>query len=690
MKEFLFIGSSWPRQRQAAGQAGFTLLEVLLVLFVLGLMAAMVLPAIGGLDNRARAEITRANMALLRNAIVGPADRFDAEGRPLVGGYVGDLHRWPDLWEPRAEIKPTFTGSDWETPTTMTAGLGQGPDYFMNANLVFFRPSGSFRAKRWHWDRPYRRLYNDTTNNADHIGGLETENEGQPRGLWTRYPEDLPFDIGAGASLHRAPGLDLGPNWKGPYINPPLDGLLADADHLATSDADYAALEPRWHSSGAHANNETWEDGDYTPAGEAGEFFDDKEAFRLLHSDGRFVDGWGRALRFFITADPDAAGETLFWILSEGPDRMGEYPNKTSATDIMGSDYASTGQGYSPEAAVNQDNIVMKLSSRDWRALLAQENRRKSEATAALLQRLRQALIGAAPTGFNSGFTAHLERWPRLFRWESAASDWDDQEGATAYSVGQPRELWTATPTADLSDDLAPQGWGLGWQRAYLDAPAGAGADQQLRDAWGRELLLFHDTGNNALLLLSRGADGLYAFGSTVDGAGQEPANVTEAFDLDAYDPVTPSNQDNVVLRLDAVLWRPGYFLLPRVTLFNIDPATCRATFHRSAALVDGVDRLKAGVDGVVTDADGDGAADDWVIGDGTAVNPAFACSDLSSHQGASGARYLLLWHDADDNGELDSGEPCQALIYPLLPLAGTGVQPELTLDASVDFHAAP
>ena len=69
-------------------------------------------------------------------------------GRPVVGGYVGDLRAWPDLWEPRAEVKPNFAGTGWETPSAMTPSLGQGPDYTLDPAWVFFRPFGRFGKKR--------------------------------------------------------------------------------------------------------------------------------------------------------------------------------------------------------------------------------------------------------------------------------------------------------------------------------------------------------------------------------------------------------------------------------------------------------------------------------------------------------------------------------------------------------------
>lgn len=673
-------------KKPACRQAGFTLLEVLIVLFILGLLTAMVAPAAGVLDDRRRTEITQQQMQLLRHAIIGPDDRFDAAGRPVVGGYVGDLHAWPALWEARAEIRPDFVGTGWEDPDHLSAGLGQGPAFAMDPACVFFRPAGRFGSHAWNWYRPYRRLFDDPAN-CDHVGGLETENEGQPRGLWTRFPEDLPFDLPG----YPAPGVDLGPLWKGPYIAPPLADNLSDSRHWAENDAEYRQLEPLWQ--GGH---ETWEDGDYLPTpNQPGEFFDDKESFRLLQTEGRFVDGWGRALRFFISADPDSVGETILWILSAGADGQAIYPNKGScsnhswtvdAGDIMA-------LAYDPDAQVNCDNIILKLYSRDWRALLAEEQRQREEAVRTQLERIRLALVGGAPIGLNSGFCGALGRYPRMFRWEGTG--WDDQDAAANdYTVGQPRGLWTAQPGAAAADDLPASSWGLGWRHAYLPAPAGSAAQQQLCDAWGRDLLFFYDAAHAALLVLSRGEDGLFNFGDTdtlpegaPDGNNDylQPADPIQVVDVTTYAVTLPQNRDNIHLLISAADWRPGYFRLPRFTVLNAGSGTTKARFFRAAAAAAG-DLLSAAA---LVDADGDTVADDWVEGDGTPVNPAFNYDDMSAAEAFSGARYLVFWQDADADDHIDAGELYLPLIYNLQAVAGSGQYESITIDTT-DFTPAP
>ena len=686
---------------KASPNRGFTLLEVLIVLFIVGMIAAMAVPAMGILDDRERERITRDKMEAIRRAILGPGDRFDDQGRPVVGGYVGDLHAWPDLWEPRAEIGPNFSGTGWENPGSMSAGLGQGPDYTVDPDKVFFRPSGRFVKGRWQWHRPYRKLYNDTTNNHDHIGGLETENEGQPRGLWTRFPEELPCDIGT----HTAPGEDPGDAWMGPYIAPPMAENPSDSGHLARSDEAYENLPPVPKATWDPINLKwlpSWEDGDYNPSGGLGEHFDDREAFRTLQTAGRLTDGWGRALRFFITADPDHAGSTIFWILSEGPDKEGAYPTKgTCGGHAWSVDAADTmGQAYDEDETYNRDNIVLKLYSRDWEAIFTAEEEDKTAATEATLVRIRQALAGECPAGPNTGFTGDLACWPRLFRWEDNGTPadpsddrWDDQSGtSTAYTKGQPRGLWTGKPNAaDAGDDLCASVWGLGWRHAYIGAPTGSGADNLLTDAWGREILFFKDDANDRLIVLSRGPDGKFDFATTNAGK-TEPQDFVEVLDVSAYDPGAAHNADNRYVVVTGGDWGPGFFRLLKFTVIDAylaDPShgTTKARFFRAdGAPVSGVDLLSPTV---LSDEDGDLSIDDWAVGDGTPADPAFDYDDTTVQKAATGARYLVFWNDADGNDAIDRGEGYYRVVYNVTAKAGSGQHDAISVDTG-DFVVLP
>ncbi len=661
---------------------GFTLLEVLVVLTIMGLLAAMSVPGVGYLDRLERERITREKIQTIRRAIIGPEDRHDAQGRPLVGGYVRDMKAWPDLWEPRAAVRETFSGVGWENPTAMAAGLGQwtsSGQYTVNPANVYLRPSGYFEGGRWKWQRPFRKLYNDTVTNIDHTGGLETENEGQPRGLWTRLPEELT----SGLTGHAAPGEDLGIAWKGPYLNPPLDPNIADSGHWAANDGEYYALEPTFHATSGY---ETWEEGDYSVT--PGELSDEKEQFRALQGDGQLLDGWGRAFKFFITDDPDNAGETIFWIVSEGADQKGVYPSKgtcsghgwsTLATDVMSA-------AYNENHPYNKDNLVMKLYSRDWKASLGEQDLDKTGQTRTQLETVRRALLGDAPGSINSGYSGDLLAWPLLFRWETATTSWDDKDGSTAYTKGQPRGIWIATPNSASSlDNLSASKWGLGWRRSYIQEPIGSGSSSLLKDAWGRELLFFYDSADDSMLVLSRGSDGKFTFGTT-NTDNTEPAAMTEALTISSYDPSAAYNQDNIYLVVRKNERSPGFFKLNRLIIYNATAATTKARFFReNGTPVSGVDLLTCSI---LTDEDSDGTPDDCVLGVDSA-SPAYNYHDASAYKVPTGTRYLVVWNDTDNDGEVDTGELHYPLAFPVTGAPGSGQNGTIRLYTS-DLWAAP
>ncbi len=688
-----------------------------MVLTIMGLLAAMVVPVLGHLNTRERERITRQKMEQIRRALMGDPDRFDANGRRIIGGYVGDMEAWPDLWEAAPQVRETVVG----TPPDFD------PESASNDAIYYYRPMGSFGAKNWRWGRyptdpqpspAYRKLTN-AAGNSDHIGGLETENEGQPRGLWTDQP-----------SGEQASQLDPD-RWKGPYLVYPRDYKPEDSDHLATDDGGYRLLAPVYNPG---LGAEEWEEGDYAPAdGDLGEHYDQKEDFRLKQTDGRLADAWDRAFRFFITEDPDHAGETLFWIISEGADYEGTYPTKgdcgtgswtVDADDRMGTKYdasASDPKGYNPDDPYNEDNIVMTISSIEWRAVFAERNLRKAQQIEALMLQVRRALIGTATAGedgFNSGYTGALCRWPALFRWEDNGTTgdesddfWDDQnEDATpeSYTKGQPRGLWSDAPNtgedasavefdrlpapalviSDPSTTIGTgSGPGIGWQGPYLPPPIAQGKDEQLIDGWGRELLFFLDDGvddqlntdDDRLLVLSRGADGKFDF-ATTDADYQEPASFTEEVDVTAYDPNDSGgyNADNLVMILRGSDWLPGWLTLETLVVENATSGITKARF------VSGIDASGNLLSKLFTaGTDGSLSGTTWTLGP-TALQ--FDSTDSA----CTGTRQLVVWEDnGTTNDAVDSGELQTTINYNLYPHNGHEPRTNLNLDTNL-FIAAP
>ncbi len=713
-------------------ERAFTLLEVLIVLFILGMIAVMAWPALGILDDRAREELTCERMEVIRRAIVGDPDRFDADGRRIIGGYVGDMEKWPDLWEAKADVFPSGCDSNCtcEDPTWAPFSFG-------------FRPAGKFVEKRWKWCRPFRKVldggddidldlfeykepdgagycddkgtpadpsddvwhigkydHNDYCN--DHIGGLETENEGQPRGLWTRDLNEHP---------NPADMIAEGANWKGPYMAPPMDECLKDSLHWAETCNEYMSLEPvdGWVWVGDPPVCErvsTWEDGDYTPGHE---HYDEKESFRLLQTDGRLADGWGRAFRFFITADQDRPGSTIFWIISEGPDKEGTYPTKGTFSGTTWIDNADDimSKAYNKEDDYNKDNIVMKIYSHEWEAIFEEINEKKKMETEDLFLRIKKAILGSSPGGMNDGFTGDVCRWPKLFRWEDNGTPddptddyWDDEDGIpVSYTKGQLRELWTRTPNNDpvagASDDVAVPAWahaGIGWRGEYLQTPWGINGEQFIRDAWDKEVLFFFednlDDSKDAIMILSRGADGRFDF-KTTNADKTEPVDFTEAIDVTAYDPNDAGgyNADNIVLIARKSDWSPGYFTLNKFTVLNATAGNTKACLFYD----DGSTDIKvAGTHGSMVDADGDLAVDDWEAGSDPPPPHAFNYTHISANKITTGARHLVFWNETDGNNVIDVGENQYTAIYNIITNNSMEPRDDIILDTTVDFTAVP
>ncbi|MCK5101098.1 MAG: type II secretion system protein, partial [Desulfobacteraceae bacterium] len=661
-------------------QQGFTLLEIIIVISIMGFIAAMAWPAMGILDNNERRRETIIRLGKIRKAIIGPEGMYDEQGMRVIGGYVSDMRKFPDLFEARAEVRPDYSGNNWPLPD---AGLGQGPSYALNPGFVFFRPSGYFDNKPWKWNRPFRKLFDDTVNNHDHIGGLETENEGQPRGLWTKFTEDLTFDLPG----HAAPGMVEGEDWKGPYILSPINRNLKLGRHFAKSDNDYSELEPVWHNAGIHAYHETWEDGVYSPTTfELGEFYDEKEKFRLLKNNGRLTDGWDRSFRFFITKDKDRPDSKIFWIISEGSDHEGKYPTKgtcnahnwtINANDTMGNNY-------NENADENKDNIVMKIYSHEFETIFLKEKIQKEQKTRQLLKNIKKALIGDSPKGNNYGFTGDTGRLPFLFRWET--DKWDNEDPTfQPYTKGQPRGLWTTTPnSADPSDNISASVWGKGWRTKYCERPHGKEGNQIIIDPWEREGLFFMDTINNALLILSKGEDGKFDFG-TVNPEKTEPLNFIEPVDITTYNPVAAENIDNIYTIINNYDFKPGYVAVGKITVLNAVAGTTKARFFRGGGTA--ISQTLA-ASAPLTDEDSDGSNDDWATGSFPGA-PAFEYNNITIEKIITGARYLVFWNDIDNNDEIDTGENCKSIILNILVQPGTNQIPEISVNSD-NFIPAP
>jgi prepilin-type N-terminal cleavage/methylation domain-containing protein len=100
-------------------QQGFTLLEMILVLFLIGLMASATLFLTENVEDQAKYDETKRRMELIRAAIVGDRTRT-INNEPELSGFYMDMGRLPlclaELLELGPEVSPATTPVTYESP----------------------------------------------------------------------------------------------------------------------------------------------------------------------------------------------------------------------------------------------------------------------------------------------------------------------------------------------------------------------------------------------------------------------------------------------------------------------------------------------------------------------------------------------------------------------------------------------
>jgi type II secretory pathway pseudopilin PulG len=149
-------------RRRAARAAGFTLIEVTVILAVLAILAAAITPMVLQQLVDAKVEATRQEAKLLNEAILGRADV------PGSFGFFGDMGRWPAAFEELlrpAPGTPLFT-----TATFRRVGMGwKGP--YVNAG------ASSDDILNDAFGRPYRGAATGRVRSAGPDGQFDTADD---------------------------------------------------------------------------------------------------------------------------------------------------------------------------------------------------------------------------------------------------------------------------------------------------------------------------------------------------------------------------------------------------------------------------------------------------------------------------------------------------------------------------------
>lgn len=115
------------KNRRFSGSAGFTLIEIVIVIIILGIIAAVAIPRFGDVSENAKTTTTKEEMMRLKVAIIGDAS-LKAGGKYVNKGYLGDVGSVPTALVDLA-VKPgavavynNFTGLGWNGPYMDSAG----------------------------------------------------------------------------------------------------------------------------------------------------------------------------------------------------------------------------------------------------------------------------------------------------------------------------------------------------------------------------------------------------------------------------------------------------------------------------------------------------------------------------------------------------------------------------------------
>ncbi|NOU41071.1 MAG: type II secretion system protein [Methylotenera sp.] len=91
-------------------QQGFTLLEMLLVIALMGMLALSATALVDNLDEQERFETTRTRLQQIKTAIIGDTSRT-LNGEPMISGFVADMGRLPANIEELVELPSA--GNEW-------------------------------------------------------------------------------------------------------------------------------------------------------------------------------------------------------------------------------------------------------------------------------------------------------------------------------------------------------------------------------------------------------------------------------------------------------------------------------------------------------------------------------------------------------------------------------------------------
>jgi len=133
--------------KRISGEEGFSLVEVVLVIVILGIIAAVAIPKLADFAEQSKINATRNEMMTLKTAIIGDPD-YVVNGVPINRGFKGDVGQSPAQLQDLVANDGSyaswnrFTKTGWNGPYINDDGSGSyltdawGTGYQLTASSI--------------------------------------------------------------------------------------------------------------------------------------------------------------------------------------------------------------------------------------------------------------------------------------------------------------------------------------------------------------------------------------------------------------------------------------------------------------------------------------------------------------------------------------------------------------------------